>query len=30
VRVFTPPTLTVAKAGYNTFTLRLLEDPGAP
>jgi len=26
VRVFFPPTLTVAKAGFNTLTLRLLED----
>ena len=28
VRVFTPPTLTVAKAGYNTF--RLLRTPAHP
>lgn len=26
VRVFVPPTLTVAKAGFNALTLRLLED----
>jgi hypothetical protein len=28
VRVFSPPTLTVSKAGFNTINLRLLEDPG--
>ncbi len=26
IRVFAPPTLTVSKAGFNTLTLRLLED----
>lgn len=28
VRVFFPPTLAISKAGFNTISLRLLEDPG--
>jgi hypothetical protein len=27
-RVFVPPTLTVSKAGFDTISLTLLEDPG--